>query len=231
MKTKNIFRLIMGLLVGVILQSCIGDDIIQDFVPEQVRIMSAPDSLTLGQPHQFMANFFNNVGMMESATITWASSDETILTIDQTGLANPLALGSVIVTARYQTATETLTDETVIQVAETVAGGMLKERAVTIATTSSYALQGTGGLKETASGDLVLEVDEDYIADTALPGLYVYLTNNPNTSAGALEIGRVTVFSGAHSYTISGVNIEDYEYVLYYCKPFNVKVGDGKLED
>ena len=42
---------------------------------------------------------------------------------------------------------------------------------------------------------------------------------------------HVTVFSGAHSYQIvnAGIDITTYDYLLYYCKPFVVKVGDGKI--
>jgi len=60
--------------------------------------------------------------------------------------------------------------------------------------------------------------------------LYVYLTNNPSTTAGALEIGKVTVFEGTHIYTIEGdIPLNQYNYLLYFCKPFNVKVGDGEI--
>ncbi|MEM9549152.1 MAG: hypothetical protein AAGA77_24405, partial [Bacteroidota bacterium] len=62
-----------------------------------------------------------------------------------------------------------------------------------------------------------------------LPGLYVYLTNNRNTTANALEIGAVEVFNGAHTYTVEDVGINDYKFLLYFCKPFNVKVGDGEI--
>ena len=69
------------------------------------------------------------------------------------------------------------------------------------------------------------------VADDGLPGLYVYLSNNPNSVSGALEIGPVEVFEGAHDYTISGLDITTYAYVLYFCKPFNVKVGHGDIEE
>ena len=66
--------------------------------------------------------------------------------------------------------------------------------------------------------------------ELSLPGLYAYLTNNPSTVNNAFEIGRVETFSGAHSYRISGVGLNDYDDLLYWCKPFSVKVGDGEME-
>jgi len=75
-----------------------------------------------------------------------------------------------------------------------------------------------------------LDIAGNYEASTALPGLYVYLSNNPNSTSGSYEIGEVTVFNGAHSYTLpSSVDISDYKYILYWFKPFNVKVGDSTI--
>ena len=39
----------------------------------------------------------------------------------------------------------------------------------------------------------------------------------------------VNIFDGAHEYTFTGADIFEYDYLLYYCKPFNVKVGDGEI--
>ena len=84
-------------------------------------------------------------------------------------------------------------------------------------------------MKEEA-GILKLSFADNYNASTALPGLYIYLTNNPSTNVGAYEIGAVTDFDGAHSYDLpNSISLMDYEYVLYFCKPFNVKVGDGQF--
>ena len=82
---------------------------------------------------------------------------------------------------------------------------------------------------EQVGDDLLLEFADDYRASSALPGLYIYMTNNKNTNANALEIDAVETFNGAHSYTIQNVGINDYKFLLYYCKPFNVKVGDGDI--
>jgi len=79
-------------------------------------------------------------------------------------------------------------------------------------------------------GGVALNIADNYKTTSALPGFYVYLTNNPNSINDAVEIGEVTIFEGAHSYEILGVGLTDYDYVLYFCKPFRVKVGDGKIE-
>ena len=98
-------------------------------------------------------------------------------------------------------------------------------------TKSGYTLEGTFSLSKTEDG-LLLELGEDYLASSTLPGLYVYLSNNTNTTAQAYEIGAVSVFSGAHSYQLpTSIGLMDYQYILYWCKPFNVKVGEAKIYD
>lgn len=234
MKHSFLYQWITAFVLLASLSSCISDDIIEDFVPEQVRILSSIDSLPPNTTFQFSAGFFNNIGNAETATITWSSSDESILSIEPDGTATTFAEGTVTITATtIITATqETFTDTITVHVSVDATGApSLKSRAVTIRTTSTYLLEGTGALTETASGNLVLEINDDFRASTRLPGLYVYLTNNPNTISNALEISRVTQFSGAHSYTVNGAAINEYKYVLFFCKPFVVKVGDGTLED
>jgi hypothetical protein len=78
---------------------------------------------------------------------------------------------------------------------------------------------------------LRLSLGDDYKASTSLPGLYIYLGNNPNSIADAYEIGAVTVFQGAHFYDLpESIGLYDNSYILYWCKPFGVKVGEGKIQ-
>ena len=99
----------------------------------------------------------------------------------------------------------------------------------TIRTTTFYPLEGSFQYSETEDGGVHIDIAADYIADNRLPGLYIYLSNNPNSIFNALEIEEVTTFSGAHEYTVPEVGFEDYNFIVYFCKPFNVKVGDAAL--
>ncbi len=100
-----------------------------------------------------------------------------------------------------------------------------------IRTTSSYALEGNFRLEHNGT-QLILSIDDSYRASSSLPGLYLYLTNNPNSPEDGFEVGAVSVFSGAHSYTLpASIGLMDYKYLLYWCKPFRVKVGDAQIFD
>jgi hypothetical protein len=85
-----------------------------------------------------------------------------------------------------------------------------------VRSTSSYLLR--GNFRYEYNGEhIILSFDGSYRADRALPGLYVYLTNNPNTPMGGYEIGRVAVFEGEHQYSIpSSIALKDYKYILYW---------------
>lgn len=225
-------KAILYLLPIMFLTACVGEDIVDDFVQPVIRIQNIATAIEAGTDHQFGLQFLNNVGQMEEVSATWSSSDPDILTITNTGLASGLAEGSATITVSYtdefgETASAS---ETVEVGPSTVIVEEPMARSGTVNTTTFYVLNGDFTLEEVPdTEDLKLTFGDDYVADSGLPGLFVYLSNNPNSISGALELGRVQVFSGAHDYTISGVDISTYAYVLYFCKPFNVKVGDGEI--
>ena len=213
--------------------SCIGEDIIEDAVDPELRINNPLQSLAVNETYQFEATYLNNVGQEEeNATISWMSSNEAIVTIvENTGLATAIAEGSATITATI-TPEEGLpiVVENELQITnETVVTNM--PRAGVIRTTSSYLLTGDFVLEtnDDPQIDLRLRLEDSFRATTSLPGLYVYLTNNPNSINDALEIGPITTFSGAHSYNIEDADLNQYNYLLFWCKPFSVKVGVGEF--
>ncbi len=224
-------RPLLYLFPILLLSACIGDDIIDDYVTPQIRILNPVSSIEEGTTYQFNHQFVNNVGQEETVSANWSSADAAILTIDNSGLATAVAEGNTSITVSFQD--EFGETASVTEPVEVGASTVVVEptgRSGSINTTSSYALRGDFELNELPNGDLKLSFGSDYVADDGLPGLFVYLSNNPNTISGALEIGAVRVFVGEHDYTISGAGLNEYAYVLYFCKPFNVKVGDGEIE-
>jgi len=213
------------------LGGCIGDDIIDDMVDPVIRIMNPIDSIELNTTYQFEATYFDNVGKEATNQITWSSADENIISITSDGLATANEIGNVILTAEANTdAGDLINIERMIIVGNNTVV-ISTDRTGSLQTTSSYTLKGDFTLKED-NGNLQLIFEDNYQASTGLPGFYVYLTNNPNSISGAFEIGKVDVLSGAHTYDLpSTISITDYEYLLYFCKPFNVKVGDGQFEN
>ena len=208
--------------------SCIKDDYVEDFVEPVLRIISTVDTIGIDESFQFEAMYLNNVGLEEEVSLQWFSSTPEVLSISTNdGLAQALQEGSAIISVKYNVGSLSLEAFMEVNVgAETVSN--ITERMGTVASTSSYQLMGDFLLKEDGNG-LILELSDNYAASTALPGLFVYLSNNKNSIGNAFEIASVVTFSGAHTYTIPNIGINDYSYLLYFCKPFNVKVGDGEI--
>ena len=216
--------------------SCVKTDYKNDRVDPKIFVSNPLLELKKnGEPHQFEVSYFNYVGKeIENPNVSWSSSDPTVLAITEDGLATGIEFGTATVTATLTTAEENLTisNKDDVEVSTATLTESI-EFIGTVVTTSNYELGGSYVLKihEDENDVLRLSLGDDYVASTSLPGLYIYLGNNPNSIADAHEIGPVTVFQGAHFYDLpSTISIYDYSYILYWCKPFGVKVGEGQIQ-
>ena len=62
-----------------------------------------------------------------------------------------------------------------------------------------------------------------------VPDGYVYLTKNADRMHG-VELGMLKQFSGTVSFDLpAGVNPEDYDSIVIWCKKFNVEIGRAYL--
>ena len=224
----------LTLVFVLLVFSCVKTDLINDRVDPKLFISNPLISLKDGDSHQFEVNYFNYVGKeIENPNVSWSSNNEAVLAITEDGLATGVSNGMSTVTASLTTEEEALTisNTNVVTVSfdETIETSVKFEG--TIITTSSYQLEGSYVLEVLDNDVLRLSLGDDYKASTSLPGLYIYLGNNPNSIANAYEIGAVTVFQGAHFYDLpQSIGLYDYNYILYWCKPFGVKVGEGKIQ-
>ena len=221
------------LFIVLIFQSCIQNDYLDDQIDERVSFSNPIDEILLNDTHQLTATFFNNVGQEENQTFNWTSSQPNIISVTNNGLITALAEGNSIITAMVTIHGAIISEEISITVTtDPIDNNGPVEKTGTIVSTSSYTLTGDFTITEIeGSPNLDLIIDSNYQASSSLPGLYIYLSNNPNSISGAYEIGAVTVFNGSHNYQIPDTGINDYKYILYWCKPFSVKVGHGEIND
>ncbi|OEK07258.1 hypothetical protein BFP71_04110 [Roseivirga misakiensis] len=111
--------------------------------------------------------------------------------------------------------------------------------------TTFRALERTGsfmGLRNyTVNGDFTLSENGDNLELTFSsnfqssngPGLFVYLSNNSTRVTGGIELGQLSANSGTQTYIISRQNAEldTYNHVIIYCKPFGVAFGTGEFDN
>ncbi|MCG8326751.1 MAG: hypothetical protein MI974_03645 [Chitinophagales bacterium] len=223
MKKKYLPLLLIALMYG-----CIGNDYLMDEVEPELRISASLDTIAINSSFQFEATYLNNVGQEETVPLNWESSQNGIINIDENGLATATNTGQSTISVTYESPEQVYADSVTVVVGETSVV-IEDDRSGSINTTSSYVLTGDFTIEENGSG-IVVTFANNYQASSSLPGLYLYLSNNPNSIANAHEVGMVDVYIGAHQYNISEVGINEYNYLLYYCKPFNVKVGHGEIE-
>jgi len=204
------FKLLFQIsIISIAFAACIGDDIIDDIREPEIRIISTLDSIEINTTFMLNAMYLNKAGIEEQVNVLWMSSDESIASIDNNGLLNALGFGEATISVIYMEGDISVSDSLVVVVGMSTTQSTISISG-TINTTSSYKLTGSFNLSENEQGNgIELTFNSDYCASTSLPGLYVYLSNNKNNIGNALEIGEVEVF--------------------YFCKPFNVKVGDGEL--
>lgn len=229
MSFMGFVRHFFWIIIVFIFSSCIGEDYVDDFVEPTIRINNPITGIQISDSHPYSATYLNHIGQPEDAEVIWSTSDPSIVTINDQGVAMAIAEGEATISVSVVIEGNTLTAEDTIRISvDPVENNMESNGDGTIATTSAYTLEGTFALRADR-GSLILSFNADYKASSSLPGLYLYLSNNPNSVNGALEVGAVTVFEGVHSYVIEDVGLNEYQYLLYWCKPFNVKVGEGLI--
>lgn len=190
-------------------------------------IVSAPaTSLEQDETLQFSAEVLDRDGnAITDQAVTWQSSDPDILSIDANGLATGIAPGMVQVVA-----TAEAVGSAPYAVEVTPAGGA--SRSGNFQGANSYSARGTATLSA-MSGSLELAFSEDFQSSNG-PGLRVYLANSGSsvlTSQNSVSLGNLKSTRGAQMYDVpSSIGINDFNFVVIYCEPFNIPFGFARLD-
>ncbi|MEL7149052.1 MAG: Ig-like domain-containing protein, partial [Bacteroidota bacterium] len=184
----------------------------------QVRITAFETALEEDQTFTYQAIYIDeNNEVDDTATITWASGDPTVLSINQTGSARAEGAGSTQITASVGEVTASLSVD--------VSAKQISQRTGTLRGTG-YDISGSFRLFEDGNGDLILEF-EDALIDNNAPGPYYYLSNQDRSISGGVNLGKTR--NGSFQINISDIDsevaINSFENVLVWCEPFNVRLG------
>ncbi|MBK7939053.1 MAG: DM13 domain-containing protein [Lewinellaceae bacterium] len=94
-----------------------------------------------------------------------------------------------------------------------------------------YSVKGTATLQQSGL-NLTLQLGGDFAASNG-PMLGVYLAKTASGGLNAqnsLQLALLSANAGAQEYSVpAGTWLHDYDYVVIYCIPFNVRFGTAKL--
>jgi Electron transfer DM13/Bacterial Ig-like domain (group 2) len=193
--------------------------------PAAVQINSAaPATLSPNETWPLTAQVLNgNNQVVPNATVTWQTSNAAIATVGSDGLVTAVALGSVQITAHSGTLTST-------PVTITVAAPN-QSRTGNFSSNGGYSVSGSATLTQSGSG-LTLQLGTNFQASNG-PMLGVFLAKNASgalTGSNSVKLADLASNSGEQTYNVpAGVGITDYNYVVIYCIPFNVRFGTALL--
>lgn len=188
--------------------------------PAAILIESDTNEISQNDTLRFRATVTNINGVeLAEEVVTWNSSDLGVLTVDQTGFATAVGVGSSEVTATAGNVVSNTINVLVSQATVTSRSGSFQNE-------NGYRVSGDVELRQTANNDLELRFSSNF-SSQAGPDLAIYLGNN--TSSG-IEIASLNQLSGSFTVAVpSTIEINDYDFVLIWCKAVNAAFGSARL--
>ncbi len=198
--------------------------------PNQVTSLqiTAPDNtLTVGETTQFSFMAFNANGTaLDNAGLNpqWFSSSSAVLSIDANGLASAQNNGTAQIRADLD---GVLSNIVFVAVQDSTVS---ESRTGTFQGLNGYTVRGDVTVRNPSNqNNLVIETAANFFSQSG-PGLYIYLSNNANNANGGIEVAPLQANSGVSTYQVpEGVGIDDYNFVLVFCKPFGLPFGAASL--
>lgn len=184
-----------------------------------IEITSDTNQINIRQELQFSVVVKNINGTpLIGSHVTWSSLDLAVATINSGGLATGLSAGSSKITASAGNAVSN-------EISLLVSQAMTTSRSGVFSGANGYRVTGNVEMNTVGSG-LVLEFADNFSSQSG-PGLYIYLSNS---TTGGVEIAKLPQQSRSFTVNLpSNISIDDYDYVLIWCKPFGVSFGTAQL--
>ena len=187
-----------------------------------VRVSPADTSITEGGFLQYFAQAENSNGdVLNGVNVSWATSVDSIAIINDQGLLSALTTGEVEVTATVDGIVSNLA---LLNVLGTSRMGNFQETPNT-----SYRLEGSVVLEQTEAGGLQLRFLDTFSVSNG-PDLHVYLSSESRVNGRSVDLGELQTVSGAQTYAVpNSIEMDDFDFVLIHCLPFNVTFGFARL--
>ena len=100
-----------------------------------------------------------------------------------------------------------------------------ESRQATLVGAAGHRASGTAALTKGETGKSSLTFSDLNVDQ--VPDGRVYLAKHGDQAKG-IEVGKLTMFQGAATFMIpEGINLDDYDGVVIWCKKFGVEIGHG----
>lgn len=191
--------------------------------PALISFGTVNPTLPVGESLQLQATILNGNGeVLEGPSVTWSSSDEAVFSVNESGLVSALAEGAATISATVDDVSASINFSTTESMVETRVGEFQG--------LNGYNADGNVELIDN-NGELSLNLLDNFSTSNG-PGLYLYLSNNPNNISGGIEVAALRKNSGADDYAVpAGITFSQYSHVIIYCKPFGVGFATAALEE
>lgn len=188
-------------------------------------VMIASPTTTVLQPNQtvqLVASAKDVSGnLLMGKPIEWFTENAAIVTVSTNGLVTAVGNGSGEVHAKV----------------EGVKSNSIKFNVGTVAGVRTGTFQSAGGYSSVGSvivqemgSKVVVTLSSNFQASVAL-GTFIYLANSTsggNVKSAGLELGQWS--SGAKTFDVPNVSLNQYKYVVVLCKPAGITFGYAELK-
>lgn len=190
--------------------------------PAKVIINTTNNNVMIGSEVQLSAEVFNLDNLMlNEETIVWISDNETIATVDESGLVSILSAGTVNITASV--------DNVFSPALSLTARIENNQRVASFQNAGGYNASGEATLQVTAEGALEVLFSAEFSVDNG-PGLEIFLSNTQSPTVNSVNLGSLQSTSGLQTYAIpTNVLIDDYAWIIIHCVPFDLVFGRGQF--
>ena len=163
-----------------------------------------------------------NNNALNVSNFSWTSNNTAVATVDQNGLVTGVTDGVATITASANNVASQAYEITI-----GTGGASQASRTAQFSGANNYRVSGNASLAAAGSG-VKLSLESNFSSQSG-PGLYLYLSNSATSVSGGIEIGKLRKTSGSDEYTIDGVSLDQYKFVIVYCKPFGAAFGFGEF--
>ncbi len=190
-----------------------------------VQVIAPQSTLLVGSTLQCAAKAFNSANEeLQGKTVSWSSSNTSVLSINANGLATANAVGTAQITASVDGIKS-------LPLQIEVTAPQSTSRTGNFQGNMTYTVSGVATLQR--EGEALKLAFNSTFKSSSGPGLRVYLAKNAPvvlTAANSVKLGNLKSTSGAQTYDVpSAVKINDFDFVVIYCEPFNVPFGFARL--